>query len=335
VSKAGYRVSLKIPGLWIVLGWVALATFLPAWAPAQSPADIGELFATEPTAHGPALLAGTGMFVAGGSQIAAGKSVATLRLTRGGEMRLCPHTSLTVGVVGDHAPLRSQELVLSMDTGSLEFNYPINDLGDTLVTPDFKFMLAGPGVFHFALGANSQGDTCIKPLRGNSSSIIVSEMLGNGVYQVKSDEAVIFAGGKLSGRGALDRECGCPAPPPLLEAKESEESKPPPSQQQPQSAKPAKSSEAMAEPVRSQMMSSLDKPVPARVELEVPLVFRGDLPESAYAVAKIKFSALPNMLLAQEKPPALKPGQQQLSAKSKEKKGFFGRIGGFFAALFH
>lgn len=60
-----------------------LAIPLLASAAAQSPADIGELFASETTAHGPVLLAGTGMVVSSGSQVAAGKSVATLRLARG------------------------------------------------------------------------------------------------------------------------------------------------------------------------------------------------------------------------------------------------------------
>jgi hypothetical protein len=299
----------------IVFVGVALALSFPGCARAQSPPDIGELFATETTAHGPALLAGMGMGVASGSQIAAGRSVATLRLARGGELRLCPNTSLTIGAVDDHEPLRSQELMLSMDTGSLGFNYPINDLGDTLVTPDFKFMLAGPGVFHFALGVNNRGDTCIKPLRGNSASIIVSEMLGSGVYQVKPDEAVLFAGGKVSSRGMLQGECGCPAPPP------------------PEPVETAKSGVAAPSTIGS---STDNKNIgPVRAEVEVPLVFRGDQAQPLYAVARIKFSALPNMFLSQEKPLALKPGQQQVAAKSKEKKGFFGRIGGFFAALFH
>src|SRR5579863_3560200 len=89
-------------------------------ATAQAPVDIGELFASEPTAQGPVLLAGTGMAVASGSQVAAGKSVATLRLARGGEIRLCPSASLTVSGVQNNLPPGSQELMLSMDPGSVE-----------------------------------------------------------------------------------------------------------------------------------------------------------------------------------------------------------------------
>jgi hypothetical protein len=318
----------------------ALAMFLPVGLVAQSPQDVGELFASETTTHGPALLAGMGMSVASGAQVAAGKSVATLRLVRGGELRLCPDTSVTVSLVESNVQQRNQELMLSMDAGSIEFDYPVNDLADTLVTPDFKFMLAGPGVFHFALGVNNRGDTCIKPLRGNSASVIVSEMLGSGVYQVKPDEQLIFAGGKLSGRGALQGGCGCPTPAPVMRAEsEQPRSEPPMPTEEPKPSVLAKS----VTPSQPRIAPDVTAPVPSEklgtlhMQVEAPLVFRGDQPGPIYAIAKIKFSTLPNVLLPQEteKPLVLKPGKGQPSANSKEKKGFFGRIKGFFSGLFH
>lgn len=306
-------------------------------AAAQSPADIGELFASETTSRGPVLLAGSGMAVASGSQVAAGKSVATLRLLRGGEVRICPNATLTVSAVQANVPQGNQELMLSMDPGFLELDYPLNDLADTLITPDFKIMLAGPGVFHFGFGLNSHGDTCIKPLRGNSASLIVTEMLGNGVYQVKPEEAVMFPGGKLNGRIPLDTECGCPQPPPVLEAREQEEPKPESSRAAEQ-PKASESSPAGIPAVASQgAPPPAEKPGTLHMEVEAPLVFRGDQPEPAYTVAKLRFSALPNVLLAQEneKPVVLRPGKGEVSPKSTEKKGFFGRIKGFFGGLFH
>ncbi|HLJ25178.1 MAG TPA: hypothetical protein VKY85_00555 [Candidatus Angelobacter sp.] len=310
--------------------WMALVLWGPVLAPAQSPSDIGELFASETTAHGPVLLAGTGMSVASGSQVAAGKSVATLRLARGGEVRICPNAGLTASAVQNNVPQGNQELMLSMDTGALEIDYPLNDMADTLITPDFKLMLAGPGVFHFALGVNNQGDTCIKPLRGNSASLIVSEMLGNGVYQVKPDEAVIFARGKLSGRGSLETACGCPVPTPLMQANQNDH---PLQSEHPKQTEPSPA--RIASDVTAPMPA--EKPDAIHVQVEAPLVFLGNQPEPVYAVARIRFSALPNVFLPQEneKPVVLKPGKGEVSAKVKEKKGFFGRIKGFFASLFH
>lgn len=306
---------------------------LPLLATAQNPPEVGELFASETTARGPVLLAGTGMSVISGSQVAAGKSVATLRLARGGEVRLCPNASLTVSVVDANLPKANQELMLSMDVGSVELDYPLNNVGDILITPDFRLTLAGPGVFHFALGVTNRGDACIKPLRGNSSSIIISEMLGTAVYQVKQDESVMFAGGKLSGRSPLQEPCGCPAPPPVLQAGP----EPGPSGA---AANPAQAARP-AEPGVSQLASNANasaapKPETLHMEVEAPMVFRGNQPEPAYAVARIRFSSLPNVLLAQEnqRPVVLKPDKGVVSAKPRENKGFLGRIKGFFAALF-
>ena len=135
-------------------------------------------------------------------------------------MRVCPNSGLTVSTPQNTVSQGSQELMLAMDAGSVELDYPLNDLADTLITPDFKIMLAGPGVFHVAVGVNNRGDTCIKPMRGNSAGIIVSEMMGSGVYQVKPEEALEFVGGKLSGRTNLVGDCGCPKPPAIQVAEE-------------------------------------------------------------------------------------------------------------------
>jgi hypothetical protein len=305
--------------------WI-LATVAASSLAAQTPPNVGELFASETTAKGPVLLAGTGMEVASGSQLTAGNSVATLRLTRGGEVRICPNAGLTVSTVqnGPEPPGTERELMMAMDVGSLELDYPINDLADTLITPDFKLMLPGPGVFHFALGVNNHGDTCIKPLRGNSASVIVGEMSGSAVYQVKPDEAVMFAGGKLAGRTQLVEECGCPAPLPVMQA----EAKPEPP---PADANAMNAVTAIAP--RPPDVPPAPEEKAANAEVEMPLVFRGDqLRAPAAAVAKVRFSALPNVVSAQEnlKPVVLKPGKGEVS----KKRGFLGRIKGFFAALF-
>lgn len=311
-------------------------------AEAQSPPAIGELFASETTSHGPVLLAGTGMTVLSGSQVSAGKSVATLRLERGGEVRVCPNSGLTVSTPQNSVGQGSSELMLAMDAGAVELDYPLNDLADTLITPDFKLMLAGPGVFHFALGVNGRGDTCIKPMRGNSAGIIVSEMMGSGVYQIRPEEALLFVGGKLTGRTNLVGDCGCPKPPPTQVA---EEHKPAPAQTP--AAPPAPPADvASAVPVPAPISTTAEtpssppaeKPDNVHMEVDAPLVFRGDQPiQSAYTVARIRFSSLPNMLLAQEneRPGVLKPGKSEASAKDKEKKGFFSKIKGFFASIFH
>src|SRR5947209_5453584 len=292
---------------------------------AQAPSPIGELFASEATAAGPALLAGTGMNVVSGSQLSAGRSAATLRLVRGGEIKICPQSSVAVNSTSGN-----EGLMVRMGASALELNYPLNEVADTLITPDFKFMLAGPGVFHFAVGVNSRGDTCVRSLQGNSSSVIVSEMLGQGVYQIKPDEAVMFSGGKLSQRGPLTGACGCPAPVPVKVA-ENKEITPQPVQQNKTPILPPEA------PLPE------DKPGDVHVQIDAPLVFRGDQAvQQPYTVARVNFSSLPNVFSLQEKmePTVLQTNKGEVSAsaqtpKPKVKKGFFGRFRGFFSSMFH
>lgn len=288
----------------LVLALVFSLLSFSVTAAAQSSGNLGELFATEATPNGPLMQAGTGMPVAGGSELSAGKSTATLRLERGGEIKICPNGHLSVTGNPGHAPL-----MMALGASAVELSYPMNDLTDLLLTPDFKLSLSGPGTFHFAVGVNSRGDTCIRPMRGNSASIVISELMGSETYTLRADESALFPGGRISGRTALASACGCPVLPASLRA----EAKPlAPNQTAPPAAQKA--------------------PGTVHMTVEAPLVFRGDQAvQPSYTVAKIRFSALPNVFLLQE---IVEPAAPAATAKSKEHKGFFGSIRGFFSSIF-
>src|SRR5215471_2187738 len=191
---------------------MAAAALLPllsvaAWGQGPgSGAPVGELFATAPGAAVVALTAGTGMSVASGSELAAGVAPATLKLARGGQVRICPKTRLTVSDAGTG-------LMLGMGTGAVEIDYRVEQTaGDALVTPDFNVRLVGPATYHFALGVSSRGDTCFKPLPHNAAGVLFSEVMGTDSFGTSPNEAMVFSAGKISGRAAMQEACGCPAP---------------------------------------------------------------------------------------------------------------------------
>jgi len=307
----------------------------------QNAGPIGELFASDTGSSSAMQLAGPGMSVLSGSQLSAGIAPATLKLLRGGQVRICPQSGLS-------ATANGQGLMLATGAGAIEIDYELKQqVADVLITPDFNVTLVGPGRFHFALGVSRKGDTCLKPLAENAAEITFSELLGTGVYKAHPDEALIFRGGKLEPRAAYAGECGCPAGsgPAILRA----EAQPAPT------PAPPKESNTPAERVAvasSEPTTPLppDRPGQVHVQVDTPFVFSGRSASGRpYSAAKLQFSSLPNVYFVQEKVDPIvlteKPPEVSLQAEAqaakpeekpkKEKRGFLGRIKGFFGSLFH
>jgi len=284
------------------------------------------------------MLAGSGMSVYSGSELSAGIAIATLKLARGGQVRICPHSGLSVTTGG-------QGLMLGAGAGALEIDYTLKEqAADMLITPDFNVTLLGPGTFHFALGVNKKGDTCVKPLAGHESEVTFSELLGTGVYKAGPDQMLMFRGGKLDAKADLMGECGCPPTAPVMRA----EAPPSPS---PKNEAPIPAEQVAVATNESTSPLPPDKPGQVHVQVDTPFVFSArPATVRPYSVAKVQFSSLPNVYFVQEKvdPVVLMEKQQpevsqkasaeppKVEEKSKtEKKGFLGRVKGFFGSLFH
>ena len=300
---------------------------LPLLAHAQRP--VGEVYATDATVKGSVLLAGGGTKLMSGSSVTAGDAAAVLRLSRGGEVRVCSRTSISVT-----ASPNGRDLLLGMGTGDIETHYQLGSSTDSILTPDFKIQLSGPGEFHVAIGSDPRGNTCVRSLPANTASVIVTELMGDGTYQVKPGEQVRFAHGQISGASADAGDCGCPAPPPTILKTEA------PAPAETKKVETAAVAQATTPQPQPEVTASLPPPSPGQVhvQFDAPFVFSGAgaVPPPP-SLLRLDLSTVPVMLPAVGPPPAVPvpaPEVAKTEKRKQEKRGFFGRVRGFFASVF-
>src|SRR5689334_6058112 len=312
----------------------------------DNPPMIGELFPSDTGAPLALRPVGSGMPVVSGSELSAGIAPAVFRLNRGGQIRICPRSSLSVNSSGN-------SLLLSMSGGAIVVEDRLTQqVSDILLTPDFSIQMTGPGVYRFALGIDSKGTTCMKTL-GGSAQLTFTELLGTGVYRSKPNDSVQFSNGSLATISAATGNCGCPAGTPITVANAQPTPTPAPVTSQAQAAPPVQPGQRVQTANDPTAPVPEDQPGQIHVQVDAPFIFNARESAGAvkpYSVAKIQFSNLPNAVFAQEqvdpivlpeKTAEVSPQQgpaaevKPQEPKEEKKKGFFGRVKGFFGSMFH
>lgn len=286
-----------------------------SFATAQGP--VGEVFASDASVQGSVTLAAGGAQVMSGSQLAAGARPAILKLARGGTVRICPNTIVTVS-----SSLSGRSLLYSLNKGQIEFHFDLSSASDAVQTPDYRIQFIGPGHFDLAMCANDRGELRLRGKNSNAA-VIVSEMLGDGVYQAPAGSSLDFHGGSVRDVTPPDGTlCGCDEPPPL--------------KSEPPAVEIAKRQDPPPPP------ASTELPPETHVQVDAPFVYHGDEPsdESMYTLAKMGTDdSLPVKLAPTVTPPKRGAKLQTVSdtvlpKPKQESRGFFRKIGRFFGKIF-
>lgn len=335
--------------LWVIFASAQQAQQSPSGQASSSgqaqpgPASIGEVQGADATVRGAVTVGATGTVVMSGSQVTAGANPATIKLTRGGELKVCAGASITIT-----SSANGHEALIGLNNGTIETRYPLASSADTIVTPDFRLLLAGPGDFHFAIGLKNLGDMCVKSLPGNSSSLIVNEVFGDGTHQVRAGESVLFqkgsvqdsialpagaASGNASANGSANDDCGCPPVKTELGFPE----------QQSKLAAAAIAAGEPPPPPTASLPGVTTKKDEVITKVDAPIVFRGedlrrdDLPKQAAEVAPAQPATAAETKTLPPPEPAKKAelGPAPAPPPKPVKKKWYQKLGSALASIFH
>lgn len=153
-------------------------------------------------------------FIAANGTITSGNRTTLVIMPHRGEMRVCAMSSIKLAADTSVPASNAPGLLMAMDQGAIEMSYAsMADMknADTLLTPDFRILIGGPGAADVKVRLGSQGDTCIDNPDANGPYILVSSVFEGGAYRVQPGQRVMFQHGSLHEVNDQEKEpCGCP-----------------------------------------------------------------------------------------------------------------------------
>jgi hypothetical protein len=247
-------------------------------------------------------------FIKASGTITSGEQTTPVMLPHRGELRVCAMSSIKLAADSVNVAGETPGLLMAMDHGAVELSFASRaDLknADTLLTPDFRILIGGPGAADVKVRLENDGDTCVDNSSANGPYIVVSSVFDGGAYRVQPGQRVMFQHGSLNEVVDQEKEsCGCPPPAPA-------------GNEFPvaQSMGLAPAPKVAPEPVAKTQTQTQAQNVP-------PLVYKSSDHTQAVAIPEQPAQAAVTATAAPPKPAV------------KKKRGFFAKVGRFFRHIF-
>jgi hypothetical protein len=249
-------------------------------------------------------------FILSSGTVTSGAMTTNVILPRRGVLRVCASTSVHLSADPSVPAGETPGLMMALDHGAVEASFATGQNSDTLLTPDFRILIGGPGSSDLKVRLGQHGDTCVDNPGANAPYVLVSSVFEGGAYRVQPGQRVMFQHGSLKEVVDQEREpCGCPP-----------------------DARPGTNDFPLAQ---SAGLAPLEKPAPApqqagvvtlqpQQQLSEPLVYTAPAPPPA---------ELPKPPQSVPAPVASQPIAAATTPANK-KPGFFHRVGLFFRKIF-
>ena len=172
-------------------------------------------------------------FITGSGSVTAGGATADVTLPYRGTLHVCASTTLNLAADTSAPPGGAPGLLMAMDHGAVEMSFantPAGANADTLMTPDFRILIGGPGASELKVRLGNGGDTCIDngahedgtTAEGlNAPYVIVTSLFDASFYRVQPGQRVLLQHGSVNEIVDQEKEpCGCPPQPAQINGNE-------------------------------------------------------------------------------------------------------------------
>ena len=154
-------------------------------------------------------------FIDANASITSGSETAHVTLPYRGTLLVCSSTTVKLAADSSVPSGDVPGLLMAMDRGAVEVDFATGRNSDSLLTPDFRILISGPGAANVKVRLGPMGDTCVDNPGADAPYVLVSSVFDGGAYRVQPGQRVMFQHGSL--HEVVDQEkesCGCPPPAP-------------------------------------------------------------------------------------------------------------------------